>query len=191
MPFVTEALWKRFPGRRPDETIARSRWPGPDPRAGDERAEREFGLVQELVGAVRQIRAEYGVEPGKQVSLRISRKQAGFAAEAGTIARLAKVGALTYGDPPPEPGALAVLSDGTALYIALGELVDIERECQRLGTEQQRLAGMIEGQMKKLANGQFTSRAPANVVRHEREKLASFEHQVAAIAEKRKQLGCA
>jgi valyl-tRNA synthetase len=83
-----------------------------------------------------------------------------------------------------------VLSDGTALYIALGDLVDIRRECERLGTEQARLTGMIEGQRKKLGNEQFTSRAPANVVQHERDKLASLEQQVAAIAEKRGQLGC-
>jgi valyl-tRNA synthetase len=191
MPFITEALWKRFPGRRPDETIVTSPWPRPDQRAGDANAVKDFGLVQELVGAVRQIRAEYGVEPGKQVSLRISRKHPAFLAEAGTIARLAKIGALTYGEPLSEPGATAVLSDATSLYIALGDLVDIKKECERLGGEQQRLSSMIEGQRKKLDNPQFISRAPATVVGHERAKLASFEQQLAAIAEKREQLGCA
>jgi valyl-tRNA synthetase len=190
MPFITEALWRRLPARGAEDTIVLSRWPAPDRRAVDDRAEQDFARVQELVGAVRQIRAEYGVDPGKQVSLRISRRHAAFTAEQGTIARLAKIGALSYGDPLPEPGANAVLSDGTALYIALGDLVDIRRECERLGTEQARLAGMIEGQRKKLGNEQFTSRAPANVVQHERDKLASLEQQVAVIAEKRGQLGC-
>ncbi len=93
-------------------------------------------------------------------------------------------------DPLAEPGATAVLSDATSLYIALGELVDIAKECERLGAEQRRLMAMIEAQRTKLANEQFTSRAPANVVQHEREKLVSFEQQVAAIAEKRGQLAC-
>jgi valyl-tRNA synthetase len=190
MPFITEALWRRLPGREKDDTIVLSRWPAPDRRAPDAAAEREFALVQDLVSAVRQIRAEYGVEPGTQVNLRLSRRHPAFTAEHGTITRLAKVGVLTYGDPLPEPGAHAVLADGTAVYIALGELVDVRRECERLGAEQSRLAGMIDVQRSKLANQQFTTRAPANVVQHERDKLASLEQQAAAIAEKRGQLGC-
>jgi valyl-tRNA synthetase len=191
MPFITEALWQRLPGREEGETIVLSRWPLPDDRAPDPVAERDFTLVQELVGAVRQIRAEYGVEPGKQVSLRISRRHAAFDAEQGTIARLAKVSALSYGAPLAEPGANAILGDGTALYIALGDLVDVRRECARLGAELSRLTSLIESQRKKLGNEQFTSRAPAKVVHHEREKLASLEQQATAIAEKRTQLGCA
>ncbi len=191
MPFITEALWKRFPGRAAEDSITAASWPAPARLAQDDAAERDFAAVQELVGAVRQIRAEYGVEPGKQVNLRISRRHPAFTAEEGTITRLAKVGTLTYGEPLTEPGANAVLQDGTALYIALGDLVDLQKECQRLGAEHARLTGLIESQHKKLGNEQFVSRAPADVVAKEREKLASMEQQAAAIAEKRGQLGCA
>jgi valyl-tRNA synthetase len=190
MPFITEALWQRFPGRGRDETIMFAPWPRPDPRAADPEAVRDFGAVQELVSAVRQIRAEYGVDPGRPVNVRISRRHPAFVAEQGTIARLAKAGQVAYGEPLAEPGANAVLSDGTALYIALGDLVDIGRECDRLGTELARLTAMIETQRRKLDNEQFTSRAPASVVQHERDKLASLRQQAAAIGEKRQQLGC-
>ena len=191
MPFITEALWRRLPGRAPGASITRSVWPTPARAALDAEAGREFGLVQELVGTVRQIRAEYGVEPGKSVNLRISRKHPAFVAEAGTITRLAKVGALSYGAPLAEPGANAILQDGTALYIALGDLVDLQKECQRLGAEHSRLTGLIESQHRKLGNEQFVSRAPAEIVVKERDKLASMLQQAAAIAEKRGQLGCA
>ncbi|HXI20743.1 MAG TPA: valine--tRNA ligase, partial [Gemmatimonadales bacterium] len=53
MPFITEALWRRFPGRDPEATIMRSAWPRPDARAGDPAAERDFALVQEAVSAIR------------------------------------------------------------------------------------------------------------------------------------------
>jgi len=191
MPFITETLWKRFPGRGADETIMLSPWPRPDRRAIDPDAVRDFGAVQELIQAVRQIRSEYGVEPGRPVGVRISRRNPAFVAEEGTIARLAKAGPLTYGDPIDEPGANSVLSDGTTLHIALGDLVDITKECGRLGAELSRVTGQIEGQRKKLANEQFVSRAPANVVQHERDRLASLEQQAAAIRDKRRQLGCA
>jgi valyl-tRNA synthetase len=190
MPFITEALWQRLPGRTGGETIMTSHWPRPDRRAADAAAERDFALVQELVGAVRQIRAEYGVEPGKQVALRISRRHPAFVEEEGTIARLAKIGHVTYGDPLPEAGANAVLKDGTSLYIALGDLVDLKKECERLGAEFARLSQLIQSQESKLGNQNFVSRAPAEVVAKEREKLASMQQQVASIAEKRQQLGC-
>ncbi|MBK7714534.1 MAG: valine--tRNA ligase [Gemmatimonadetes bacterium] len=190
MPFVTETLWGRFPGRTADATLSRSAWPRPDARAAAPGAERGFALVQELVGAIRQIRAEYGVEPGKSVNVRVSRAHEAFRQEEGCIRRLAKVGSLSFGAALPEPGANAVLADGTSLYIALGDLVDVQKECERLGTEAARLAQLIEGQRKKLGNEQFVSRAPASVVQHEREKLASLEQQLAALSEKREQLGC-
>ncbi len=190
MPFITEALWQRFPGRPEGASIMTSRWPTPDRRATDAAAERDFALVQELVGAVRQIRAEYAVEPGRQIGLRISRKHPAFAAEEQTIARLAKVGALSYGAPPAEPGANAVLADGTTLFVALGDLVDLKKECERLGAEHARLTQLIEGQHKKLDNEQFVTRAPAKVVEQERARLAQLTQQAAAVAEKRSALGC-
>jgi len=72
----------------------------------------------------------------------------------------------------------------------LGDLVDVRKECDRLGAEHARLTQLIQGQRAKLANGQFTSRAPAEVVAREREKLASMEQQVESITVKRGQLGC-
>jgi valyl-tRNA synthetase len=190
MPFITEALWQRLPGRTPGATIMYAPWPRPDPRAEDQAAEQGFALVRELVGAVRQIRAEYGVEPGRQINLRISRRHPAFVEEEGTIARLAKAGAISYGEPLAQPGAHAVLRDGTSLYIALGDLVDLAKECERLGAEQSRLTQLIASQRNKLGNEQFVSRAPAEIVAKEREKLGSMEQQVAAVAAKRAQLGC-
>jgi valyl-tRNA synthetase len=190
MPFITEALWQRLPGRPAGATIMYGPWPQPDRRAANEAAERDFALVQDLVGAVRQIRAEYAVEPGKQVSLRVSRRHPAFAEEESTITRLAKLSRMSYGPPLAEPGATGVLRDGTSLYIALGDLVDIGKECERLGSEQARLSQLAESQRKKLGNEQFVSRAPADVVAREREKLASLEQQLGVIAEKRSQLGC-
>ncbi len=190
MPFITETLWQRLPGRAPNASIMRSKWPHPARLAMDDAAERDFTLVQELVGAVRQIRAEYGVEPGKPVNVRASRAHAAFRTEEQTIMRLAKIGSLSYGAPLAEAGANAVLVDGTTLYIALGDLVDVEKECQRLGAELDRITGLIEAQQKKLGNEQFVSRAPAAVVEGERAKLLQFEQQAAALTEKRGQLGC-
>ena len=63
MPFITEALWRRFPGRPESASISVAPWPGVDSRARDPEALTQFGLVQELVSAIRAIRAEYGSTP--------------------------------------------------------------------------------------------------------------------------------
>ena len=89
-----------------------------------------------------------------------------------------------------EACANAILSDGTPVSIPLGDLVNLERECARLEAESERLAGAIRNQENKLGNPQFVSRAPADVVARERDKLASWQEQAGSLAERRRALGC-
>jgi valyl-tRNA synthetase len=190
MPFVTETLWKRLPGRAADASVSTAPWPRPDVRAADGAALRDFALVQEVVGAIRQIRAEYGIQPGASVRLRLERRLPAVISELGTIQRLARVGDVSFGPPPAEPGGHAVLSDGTGLFVPLGDAIDIGRECTRIGGEVSRLRQLIDGQRRKLGNEQFVTRAPAAVVEAERTKLASWQEQADALAAKMELLGC-
>ena len=191
MPFITETLWQQLPGHDVGASIMRAPWPLPDPRASDPEAERAFSLVQELVGAIRAIRAEYHVEPGRQVQVRLAWQNPVFESEGETIRRLAKVADLSFGEPTDEPGAHDVLSDGNGIFVPLGDAIDIARECARLGTEIERLGKLITTQHRKLANTQFVDRAPALVVDNERRKLSAWEEQSTVLAEKRRLLGCA
>ncbi len=194
MPFITEALWTRLPAQRPGDTIVVARWPQPDARARNGSAERQFGLVQQVVTAVRQIRAEYGVQPGASVVVRVAPASAdareALEAERGTVLKLCKASSVTFGDATDEPGGHAVLEDGSAVFVPLGGAIDVERECVRLGAEVDRLEALLRQQQQKLANQQFVSRAPAHVVENERQKLASWRDQAAALQGKRKLLGC-
>jgi valyl-tRNA synthetase len=200
MPFITEALWRRFPGRPAEASISVAPWPLPDRRAEDAEALREFGLVQEVVGAIRAIRAEYGVQPGQPVRAVVTLQRGGAAAgrrdggaihrEEATVTRLAKVSELSFGEPRERVGGHAVLSDGTSVFVPLGDAIDLDRECGRLGAERQRLTQLVEAQEKKLGNQQFVSRAPADVVRREREKAATWRDQRDAVARKLTLLGC-
>jgi valyl-tRNA synthetase len=194
MPFITEELWRKLPGRNPGEWLATAAWPRPDPRARDDAALRQFALVQEAVGAIRQIRAEYGIEPGKQIAATLGPASgdagAAFRAEAATIQRLAKLASLAIGGQEEGIGAHAVLSDGTTVFVPLGGAIDLARECARLGEERARLLQLVAAQERKLANEQFTARAPAAVVENERTKLADWARQVTVLEEKRMRLGC-
>ncbi|HEU5170851.1 MAG TPA: class I tRNA ligase family protein, partial [Gemmatimonadales bacterium] len=194
MPFVTEALWRRLPGRPPAAMLATAAWPAPDARAGDPIALDDFGAVQDLVTAVRTLRAEYGVQPGQAVRARLSNaspsREQLFAAEVETIRRLAKVSKLEFGDARDALGAHAVLQDGTGVFVPLGEAIDVGRECERLDREIGRLERAMDAQRKKLANEQFTARAPAEVVERERSKLESWAEQLRELDRKRELLGC-
>jgi valyl-tRNA synthetase len=190
MPFITETLWKRLPGRADDASISVAPWPRPDNRATDAAALVDFALVQQVIGSVRQIRAEYGVQPGQPVRLWVSERLPALVAELGTIERLAKVSAVRFGEAPTEPGAHAVLEGGAAVFVPLGGALDLEKECGRLGAEEAHLRQLIEGQRRKLDNAQFVSRAPAAVVDGERQKLATWTEQADVLAAKRRILGC-
>ncbi|HUF35143.1 MAG TPA: valine--tRNA ligase [Gemmatimonadales bacterium] len=193
MPFVTEALWRRFPGRPVEASISVAAWPRPDPRADHPDALREFGLVQEVVGAVRAIRAEYGVQPGQEVRVVVTADgpaRALLGREGATVTRLARISDLAFGEPTERVGGHAVLSDGTAVFVPLGDAIDVGRECARLGSEADRLLRLVEGQERKLANERFVARAPADVVERERQKLAAWREQHQVLGEKRRRLGC-
>jgi valyl-tRNA synthetase len=197
MPFITETLWRRLPGHSDAESVSIAPWPAADRRAADASALRRFAVLQELVGAIRSIRAEYAVPPGHTVRARVATPspdaRAVLAEDGATVARLAKLSALDPGGEagePPEGAAHAMLPDGTAVSVPLGDLVDLQKECARLGNEMERLNGAIRGQESKLSNEQFIGKAPATVVEREREKLAAWREQAGALAEKRRRLGC-
>jgi valyl-tRNA synthetase len=196
MPFITETLWKRFPGRPPGASISTSAWPGPDEQAADPGALTGFGAVQEIVRAVRSIRAEYGVPPGQAVRVAIAGPSVAVreavATDSATICRLAKVSELIA--PSEVEGTAAghaVLTDGSALSVPLGDLIDLDKECSRLGAELTRLESQITAQERKLGNEQFVAKAPATVVQSERDKLASWRDKAETLRQKRRQLDCA
>src|SRR5262249_38254974 len=105
-------------------------------------------------------------------------------------ARLAKVSDLGLEEHAERVGGHAVLSDGTAVFVPLGDAIDVERECSRLGGEVGRLIQLIAAQERKLSNEQFTAKAPAAVVEREREKLASWGGPHDVRAKRRELLGC-
>jgi valyl-tRNA synthetase len=194
MPFITEALWRRFPGRSATASISVAPWPTPDARAHDPAAIRDFGVVQELVGSIRAIRAEYGIPPGQAVRAAVSGESpatvSALEQERGTITRLAKLSQLTLGESRERVGGHAVLSDGTAVFVPLGEAIDVGRECGRLSSEVDRLARLVQSQEQKLGNQQFVSRAPSDVVERERQKLTTWKEQREVLTRKRELLGC-
>jgi len=197
MPFITEELFRRLPGREAD-TIVVAPWPGATAGRDDPEAERDFAFLQAVVNAVREIRAEYGVKPGLELTATVG-KLASWQAEAAhheapMVLRLARLRELTdaAGDAGGvRVGAHALLRGGAELFVPLGDAIDVTKECRRLGTERARLDQQIAAVRAKLGNDAFRSRAPADVVAREQEKERQWTAKRDALAAKLAALGCA
>jgi valyl-tRNA synthetase len=188
MPFITETVWQRLPRAEGDaESLMVARWPERVPAWEDDGVEARFAELQATVVAVRNIRAEYGVQT-KRVPLRVSSAspelRADLEANLRAVRDLARVEDLGFDAAGEGVGASAVLRSGAELFVPLAGVIDVEKERTRLRDEVGRLDGLIAGTEKKLANESFVARAPAEVVGKEREKLAGYTEQRAKLAGK-------
>jgi valyl-tRNA synthetase len=105
--------------------------------------------------------------------------------------RLAQLGELTLnGATAGAGGAHAVLADGSEVAVALAGAIDVQQECRKLSDELGRLDRQLAGLAAKLANANFVSRAPADVVAREREKEQTWRAQRDVLAGKLSALGC-
>jgi valyl-tRNA synthetase len=173
VPFVTEALWQRLPGRVPGEFLIRAAWPTAREEQRSADRAREFELVREVVLAIRQIRGDYAVAPGKTIDAVIAARSdaaAVYAREAATIGRLARAN-VVVGAAPAGAAAHAILSAGAEVIVPLAGLVDVEKECQRLRGELQALIKQITSREQRLSNSKYIERAPPDVVASDRATL--------------------
>jgi len=155
-----------------------------------------FDLEREAVSAVRQIRSDYAIPPGKFVDAVIqSRTNAPlFTEQAKLIGQLARASVQITGTgsmaiaPALAGAAHSVLSDGSEVIVPLAGLVDLAKECGKLRGELEQLETQLSTLSKRLQNEGFTSRAPANVVAAERTKEEEWIKRREQLAEKVKAL---
>ncbi len=185
MPFVTEELWQRLP--HAGESIMVAPWPQPDAARIDEEAEREFGFLMEAIRAVRNARAEAGVEPARWIQAIVypgSHRRA-FQDSEGVFRFLARIASdgLSYVEELLEAPrqVVSLIVDDAVIYLPLRGMLDIEAERQRLQRELEELLAELERTRALLANEQFVTRAPAHVVERHRAKLADAEERVRLI----------
>ncbi|MBA4157285.1 MAG: valine--tRNA ligase [Gemmatimonadetes bacterium] len=182
MPFVTEAVWQRLPRAAGDpESIMRADWPTARAEWADPEAEARVAELQELIGVVRNLRAEYGIQPGTRVPLHLAGVSPAVRETVSSSNRalhdLARIGEVVFEGADGQVGATAVLRSGAEVFIPLSGIIDLDRERERLREELQRIAQALRATQTKLANENFVSRAPADVVDREREKLMSYSEQ--------------
>lgn len=191
MPFITEEVWQHLPHE--GETIMLSSWPEVDKRYVDTEVETKMAAVMDMVRAIRNVRSEKKVAPGREISVIIhgGEESLDLLQEAkGYLQVLARVGDLKIeplDEVKPEKAVTAV-AGGVEMYLPLAGLVDIDQEVQRLQKELEATGQEIRRAKGKLANQGFVNKAPAEIVEKERNKLVNLEDKEKMLQDRLREL---
>ncbi|MEQ4620765.1 valine--tRNA ligase [Providencia vermicola] len=180
IPFITETIWQRVKVVKgiDADTIMLQPFPEFNAEKVDELALSDLEWIKEAIIAVRNIRAEMNISPGKplDVLLRSASQDAKrrVAENENFIKSMARLASITVlADSEEAPVSVTKLVSGTELLIPMAGLIDKDAELARLDKELEKVIKEIDSIESKLANEGFVSRAPAAVVEKERERLAA------------------
>lgn len=188
MPFITEEIWQHLPHE--GLSIMTAPWPQTEPDRLCPQAEKGMNMVMEIIKAVRNMRAEVNVPPGKHspvILLAASREMTAFLThQAVYFTALAGADPLTVElmDRPKPENALTAIAEGVEVYLPLKGLIDVEKELGRLAKERDQLAQDLARVQAKLANRDFINKAPTAVVAKERAKAEELQAKQQALAER-------
>ena len=176
IPFITEEIWQSLPHE--GAALMLERYPAFDPALSFPEDEQNFEMVMNAIKAVRARRSEMNVPPSRKAHLIIvTDKKAAFEAGVSYIRKLAYASEVTVtGEAPASTdGMVSVVTDNARMFMPMAELVDLEKERQRIQKELANAEKQLAGQNAKLSNQNFVTRAPEAVVNVEREKKAKLE----------------
>jgi valyl-tRNA synthetase len=149
-------------------------YPRADARAVDPEADRAMSTVMALITAIRNIRGEMHIAPGVTLAatVRPAPEHAGLEASRRLIETLARAQLAIDVRATRRPNTALAVIGGSEVFVDLAGIVDVAAERQRLGKEIKRASDQIAFLEGKLARPDFVSKAPAEVVEKERERLA-------------------
>lgn len=190
IPFITETIWQRVKTLTGDQgdTLMLQPFPSYDAARADADALTDLEWIKQAIVAVRTIRAEMNIAPGKPLAVLLRQASPAVVRRVNenlsfmlTLARLDSITLLPADDKGPV--SVTQIIDGAELLIPMAGLVDKDAELDRLAKEAARIDGEISRIAAKLGNEGFIGRAPEAVVAKEREKLESYQQSRAKLLE--------
>ncbi len=194
IPFVTEEIWQRvapLAGVSGDSILLQA-YPAPGAFEIDTAAVEEFNWVRSFVLAVRRVRAEMDIAPGKPLAVLTEH---GSGAEHQWlennrlfIMHLGHISSLQTLTGTPSADMAAALAGGLSLFIPLAGLIDCEAELRRLNAEVEKLEHDCTRATQKLENQEFLERAPSAVVAKEQQRCEELTRALTRLREQRKRV---
>ncbi|MGL4344482.1 MAG: valine--tRNA ligase [Cellulosilyticaceae bacterium] len=188
MPFITEEIFMSLQTK--EESIMISEWPTFKDAWHFETEEGEIEMMKGAVRTIRNVRSEMNVPPSRKAKVFVVSEDAkvldifergkvffstlGFASEVTMQADTAGIA----------EDAVSMIIPNASIYIPFAELVDIEKELDRLAKEKAKLEKEVDRVHKKLSNQGFVAKAPASLIEEEKAKQAKYEAMLAEIVER-------
>ncbi len=187
MPFITEEIFCNLTG---EESIMISSWPEYKKEWVFDADELSVERIKDAVRGVRNVRSEMNVPPSRKASVFVvsEKDEVRSIFEKGRIffATLAYAGDVTIQSDKAgisEDAVSALITDG-AVYMPFSDLVDMEKELERLKKEEERLTKELARVNGMLGNEKFISRAPQSKIDEEKEKLKKYSQMMDQVKER-------
>ena len=178
-PFITEEIWSHF---TEDSLLINSEWPNSNKKLIDKKTEKELLLIMSLITSIRNIKASFAISPKREIVLvcKTNNKKSKILSNyKNYLNRLVKVVDISMGaDIKKPPKSTTIIIDDMEVYIPLEDLIDIDKEIDRLENQISNLKGRLNSVENKLNNKNFISNAPSEIVKHEKNKKDRYEKEL-------------
>ena len=188
MPFITEEIFCNI--QDDEESIMISSWPVYDEKFNFPDEEVATQTIKEAVRNIRNVRAQMNVAPSRKAKVYVVSEDASIrdifengSVFFATLAYASEVAVQSDKSGIPDDAVSAVIP-GAVLYIPFAELVDIDKEIERLKKEEGRLNGEIKRCEGMLGNEKFISKAPKAKIDEEKAKLEKYQQMLAQVRER-------
>ncbi|MDA3903775.1 MAG: valine--tRNA ligase [Desulfuromusa sp.] len=183
LPFVTEEIWHALPGERGTDSIMQAAYPTTAIVPTDDSVVADMELVMDVIRAIRNVRGELDVPPGKKIKVVLDCKSESVVqkimAGQAYIHSQAKVDDLLVGVAVERPKQASTQVAGEVeVLIPLADLIDVAEEEARLNKEIEKVQKDVGFFEKKLSNKKFVDNAPPQVLEKDRSKLSDAEKKL-------------
>ena len=176
MPFITEEIYMNL--KHNDESIMISAWPKYDEKNNYKQEEEDIELIKEIIKNTRNIRANMNVAPSRKASMIFVTENSRVIEEGKSfIEKLASADKIIIQKAKSgiSDTAVSIAAPGMEIYIPFDELVDIDKEIERLEKELLTYQNEIKRVEKMLSNEGFVAKAPASKIEEEKAKKVKYE----------------
>ncbi len=184
LPFVTEEVWQHL--KEGNTLLCVDAWPQSNAKLIDQKIETEMATIFELIGSIRNIRAEWNIKPGEKIDCYVSTEEDKALLEnnADLITSLARLGSITIEDKLSQTKNVASTVVGPIkCAIPLGDVIDVDKEKKRIEKQIADHTKQRTGIEKRLSNENFVAKAPADVIDKDKEKLKGLIDKIEKMQE--------